>query len=175
MGSYETSDVRRIPTYETRRRKRSKSKKKKRRRRRRSTIAAKARYLKLAKPSRNPFLTFVRRYRQKHGNWSVTKVAVEAARKWCSMTKPQRKRYLLEMSDEPRKKTTRDDGMTQGKRRRKGKKGKKGKGRRRRRRRHSTLRADGRKLGRTDSSSFSDALEEELDLVEAAKLEFRDY
>ncbi|CAG9767965.1 unnamed protein product [Ceutorhynchus assimilis] len=41
----------------------------------------------------NPFLNFLRKFRQEHLGWPQKKVAMEGAKLWCSMTLQQRREY----------------------------------------------------------------------------------
>lgn len=58
-----------------------------RRRRRSSSCCRKG------KITTNPFLNFLRCFRQRHCGWPASKVAIEGARAWCKLTKKQRRRF----------------------------------------------------------------------------------
>ncbi|KAF2903568.1 hypothetical protein ILUMI_02641 [Ignelater luminosus] len=81
MGHYEAAGVEKIPKYGARRRrKRYAGKRKKGSRRKKLNVSATTTYSKLAKPSRDPFVQFLQRCKQKHRDWTITKIAVEGTR-----------------------------------------------------------------------------------------------
>ncbi|VEN44194.1 unnamed protein product [Callosobruchus maculatus] len=66
-----------------------------RRRRRRSCARRRRR--------RNSFLNYLRRFRKKHCNWKVTRVAVEGAKCWCKMSRREKQKYYAEACKSRRK------------------------------------------------------------------------
>lgn len=46
--------------------------------------------------TKNPFLNFLRVFRKRHCNWPITKIAVEGAKCWCSMSKMNKGRFYRE-------------------------------------------------------------------------------
>nr|CAH7765501.1 unnamed protein product [Callosobruchus chinensis] len=42
---------------------------------------------------RNAFLNYLRRFRKKHCNWHVTKIAVEGAKCWCKTSSREKEKY----------------------------------------------------------------------------------
>ncbi|XP_017776108.1 PREDICTED: protamine-like [Nicrophorus vespilloides] len=45
------------------------------------------------KLSQNAFFNFLRVFRKKHSGWTSTKIAIEGARKWCSLPKKDKDRF----------------------------------------------------------------------------------
>ncbi|KAF2886446.1 hypothetical protein ILUMI_19726 [Ignelater luminosus] len=121
MGDYEETDVGSI--YDRRRQqKRGGGKKRKRsKKRRRSNVSTS--YSKLSKPSRDPFVQFLRSFRQRHIDRTIRKVAVEGSRTWCSRTKPQRRKYLLDAFQETPRPPRRNDRIVKQRRRKRSKSG----------------------------------------------------
>ncbi|KAF2886174.1 hypothetical protein ILUMI_19999 [Ignelater luminosus] len=130
---------------------------------------------------RDPFLEFLRRYKRRHSDWDVMKVAVEGAKRRGSMTKPQRQKYLLDIFEGTPRRTKRNDKIVEGKRRRRSKSTKKKKSKkggrksRRRRRRYSQAGGVGSRLGRRYSAAFNDTWMEDLDLDKNYKEDFEEY
>ncbi|KAK9892419.1 hypothetical protein WA026_019869 [Henosepilachna vigintioctopunctata] len=46
------------------------------------------------KVTRNAFFNFLREFRVQHCEWHVTKIAVEGAKRWCSMSEAERKKFI---------------------------------------------------------------------------------
>ncbi|VEN59050.1 unnamed protein product [Callosobruchus maculatus] len=84
-------DGRRIRRSCARRRRRSSCR---RRRKRRSLCQSK--WHSQDPITRNSFLNYLRRFRKKHCNWKVTRVAVEGAKCWCKMSRREKQKYYAQ-------------------------------------------------------------------------------
>lgn len=92
----------------------------------------------------NPFLNYLRVFRKKHCNWPITKIAVEGAKCWCSMSKDEKTRFYKEACQR-QKKSGKKGSCHSGKRSRSRKGCGRRRGRSRRRRSSSGKRKSGKK------------------------------
>lgn len=78
------------------RRKSSRSKRSRRRVSRTKRAVKRKKCHKSGPKTNNPFLNYLRVFRKKHCNWPITKIAVEGAKCWCSMSKEDKARFYRE-------------------------------------------------------------------------------
>lgn len=68
----------------------------------RRCIRARCCIMKIRKVTPNPFFNFLRVYAMKHCGWSAAKIAVEGARKWCSMSSSQKAKFRRQACQAPK-------------------------------------------------------------------------
>ncbi|XP_019872250.1 protamine-like [Aethina tumida] len=88
-------------------RKKMKSMRRRRRSSRSRRRCAKMKKCRRGKATSNPFLNFLRVFRQTHCGWPQTKVAIEGAKRWCMMNVKQREKFYREACEKSSQKRKR--------------------------------------------------------------------